>query len=52
MVAEVTSKHAGDFVIEHYFLKVHLLVHHTVNNVYLATLKIAWPLTCNKKTSS
>ena len=47
MVAEMTSKHAGDYVIEHYLLNVHLLVHHIVNNVYLATLKTVWPLTCN-----
>jgi hypothetical protein len=43
MVAEVTSKGVGEeeqYVIGHYLLNLHLLVHHIVNNVYLATLKI------------
>jgi hypothetical protein len=54
MVAEVTSKRVGEeqYVIGHYLLNTHLLAHHIVNNVYLATLKIMRPLTCNKKTSS
>jgi hypothetical protein len=42
-VAEVTSKRVGEdeqYVIEHYLLNMHLLVHHIVNNAYLATLKI------------
>jgi hypothetical protein len=43
MVAEVTSKRDGEeeqYVIAHYLLNVHMLVHHIANNVYLATMKI------------
>ena len=43
MVAEVTSKRVCEekqYVIEHCLLNVHLLVHHIVNNAYLATFKI------------
>lgn len=43
MVAGVTSKRVGEeeqYVMGYYLLNVHLLAHHIVNNVYLATLKI------------